>query len=212
MSCACKTDTDARALCMPYVNHMVEWTKCPMRMASALFRINNDADLHSKAIKGDFSFLHSWFAPCQDKEDMYQIIHCWVRDWLESEYDCVAYDADDEANRYQTKKTHESNKDDDKNILITEPPPLLPVERIGDMCQRCGVVDNRVLPGLGYYHRECFVSKTQDDKVKPKTKASKCEEIVTLAKQTYDSILRATGDRDKACKMMAQVFITTFCE
>ena len=114
-----------------------------------------------------------------------------------------------EYDRWVAKNTE---KDDDKNILITEPPPLLPVERIGDMCQRCGAIDNKVLPGLGYYHRECFVAKTEDDKVKPMSKANKCEEIVTLAKQTYDSILRATGDHDKACKMMAHVFISTFCE
>ena len=95
MPCSCKPGTDARALCLPYINYMKEWTKCPMKLESALFRINNDSDLHRRAIKGDFSFLQSWL--CDDKEDIYHIIHCWVRDWLETEYDCVPYNPDAEA-------------------------------------------------------------------------------------------------------------------
>jgi hypothetical protein len=137
-----------------------------MKLKSAIFRINNEADFHSRAIKGDFSFLHNWFTLVQYKEDIYQIIHCWVRDWLESEYDCVPYDPDDEAACYQAKQTCNSKKDDDKNILITQPAAV------------------------------------------PKAMASKHEQVVAFAKETYDRALLITDDHKTACKMMADVFIT----
>jgi hypothetical protein len=51
------------------------------------------------------------------------------------------------------------------NVLTPHPP----LPRLSDTCQRCGVNDNKVLPGLGYHHQECFVAKTEEEK-KPEPK------------------------------------------
>ena len=43
---------------------------------------------------------------------------------------------------------------------------------------------------------------------KPKGPASKHEQIVALAKETYDRVLLITDDHKTACEMMADVFTT----
>lgn len=109
-----------------------------------------------------------------------------------------------------------------------------------DKCRSCGVTDVRVLPGLGYYHRECYVAETEkrdreprptityevygDTRIKVETYpngtslrkeagvASKHEKVVALAKQTYDSVLSITKDHAKACEMMAHTFAAMYGE
>ena len=72
------------------------------------------------------------------------------------------------------------------------PPPPLP--RLSDTCQRCGVNDNKVLPGLGYHHQECFVAKTEEEKKpKPEPKPVITYEIKDGMKWRNETYPRGTG-------------------
>lgn len=79
----------------------------------------------------------------------------------------VSHDEDedeDEENFLSRPATEEEAREAEEAM---KPPPHPPLPRLSDTCQRCGVNDNKVLPGLGYHHQECFVAKTEEEK-KPK--------------------------------------------
>jgi len=58
--CHCTTDFDIRCRCSPYSMDN-SFIKCPVRVDTAVWLLDNDYELHTRAREGDFTVLKEWF-------------------------------------------------------------------------------------------------------------------------------------------------------
>jgi hypothetical protein len=141
--CHCTTDFDIRCRCTPYTldNRFV---KCPVRVDTAVWLLDNDEELHTRARERDFGILTEWF---NEEIDIRNAELIYTSDMLEE----LGYDESEEALLWKQKEVEIRLR---IIVLQSQPPVQIQcVECKQDKPLYTHILDDETLPCC----RDCYM-------------------------------------------------------